>query len=117
MLECEDRKWLEGLFNQKFAEQDEKIEAQNMSLRRELNLAMDKKTAVLRQEMRDTLEQSEERIIRHFDMIYENRILPMIEEHIAVLPGAGQSYELLEGRVRKLEDEVSVMKVSMTARL
>ncbi len=102
---------------ERFAVQDEKSERQNASLRQELNRVMDQKAAVFRRGMREEIERSEERIIRHFDIIYENRILPMIEEHIAVLPGEGQSYELLEERVRKVEDDISVMKVAMAARV
>lgn len=139
MLGMEDKKWLVEVLEERFAAQDTRIEErfaaqdikmderfaaqdsmikeQNDALRRKLNQVMDRKAAVFRRGMREEIRQSEERITRHFDIIYENRILPMIQEHIAVLPGEGQSYELLEERVRKVEDDVSVIKAVMAARV
>ena len=81
------------------------IDRNNRELREDLNRVLDRRTSELQKGMQQMILDSEERTKRYFDMIYENRILPMIEEHIAVLPGADQSYELLEQRVSKLEGD------------
>ena len=129
MFNQDDKKWLqdtlEVIIDRKLGEKNETlrgdleqtIDKKNEALRSDLNKVIDRKVVVFKDVMDERILHAEERITRHFDMIYENRILPMIEEHIAVLPGAGKSYDLLEERVKKLEDDYLVLKAGVAARL
>ena len=133
MLDQNDKKWVLETIDAKIAEQDarfdEKLEAmearfdeklEDMEARfdkklEDLEARFDKKLEDLEARFDEKLEAGLERIQMHFDAIVENRIMPMLQLHLEVLPGAYKSYDNLENRVQRLEENYEIMNDKLNA--
>ena len=142
MLDNSDKKWIEETIDEKLevkldAKLEEKLEAKleekleekletkfeekfhafGDTLRKDLNETMDLRFADFMETVDRRIDERLSRSERRFELIVENKLIPMLKIHTEVLPGAYKSYGELEERVEALELNYDVLKNVMSSRL